>query len=593
MINKLMKKIQESKLFVVFATIVFLGITTLQYFCIEVTCRGFARCLSLSPIYIITGVLTVVMVDAVLLLLIKRISIAKSVSILMTTILAVVNFYVYKLHGAPFTLGAIKNAKTAGNVLAAYTIKLEYQIAFICIVATVSVFITVFTFYKKICKRVFSSILTVVMAVFAFFVYFGSNPLVPVGAIGWSWDEAIYYMGYLPSFVRGSIDEINAVKEPNNYDEDALIKYVSENTNDKVSGYTPDVIFILNETLYDLNTITDVGVDSLEYIHSMDNTIQGYAVVPGVGGGTNRSEYEFITSNSLQNTPSVTPFNVFNLTGANSIATYMNYNGYRTVGAHTESESSYQRGEAYDALGFETTYFEDDFTEKEYYYNRWFETDESVYKNLLNWYEGMGEEPRFIYLLTIQNHGDYVSNSAENNFVKTSKDYGENTARVDEFLTSIKMSDNAFMTLTDYYKNSERDVIICMVGDHAPSFAGDIVDEAFSEEEKALRLRSVPYVIWSNNIDLEGYSAPEYMSMIYLAPAVLDAAGMELNGFYSYMNELRQEVPVLSSYGMYITDNGDMYAYSETSEHSKKIDRYFAMVYANMSNKEFMKLFAY
>lgn len=107
----------------------------------------------------------------------------------------------------------------------------------------------------------------------------------------------------------------NVVNKPEGYSLEKVENINIEENEQQRVNQTPDVILILNETFYDLKMITDIETDH-EYmsgIKSLDNSVHGYAVVPLPGGGTNCSEYEFLTSNSLQLMPGVTPFNVLDL----------------------------------------------------------------------------------------------------------------------------------------------------------------------------------------------------------------------------------------------------------------------------------------
>ena len=108
------------------------------------------------------------------------------------------------------------------------------------------------------------------------------------------------------------------------------------------------------------------------------------------------------------------------------------------------------------------------------------------------------DTPRFVYLLTMQNHGPWNTNPEEYNIVHIQNDMGDKEAEVNEYLSCIHLSNLAFEELIEYFKNVEREVIICMVGDHAPTFASEIIDEKYTEDEKKLLLRSTPFVIWSN-----------------------------------------------------------------------------------------------
>ena len=56
----------------------------------------------------------------------------------------------------------------------------------------------------------------------------------------------------------------------------------------------------------------------------------------------------------------------------------------------------------------------EDFEELEFYHDRYFAEDSSLYDNLIRWYEVQCEdaEPIFMYMLTIQNHGGWNLNDS-------------------------------------------------------------------------------------------------------------------------------------------------------------------------------------
>lgn len=89
-----------------------------------------------------------------------------------------------------------------------------------------------------------------------------------------------------------------------------------------------------------------------------------------MGGGTNSSEYEMLSSNSLMLMPSITPFNWLNLHKANSLVSNLKDLGYATLAAHPYTNSNYRRDSAWLTLGFDETHFQDDFPTKETYGSR-------------------------------------------------------------------------------------------------------------------------------------------------------------------------------------------------------------------------------
>jgi phosphoglycerol transferase MdoB-like AlkP superfamily enzyme len=234
----------------------------------------------------------------------------------------------------------------------------------------------------------------------------------------------------------------------------------------------------------------------------------------------------------------------------------------------------------YPKLGFDSVLFREEFGEVGKYDQRPYATDEFCYSKMVEDYETMGDGPRLQYILTIQNHGGWELNPKESDIVNCLTDFGDYTDDMSEYLSCIKKTDEAFKKLTEYYESIDRDVIVCMVGDHAPSFATELVKD-FSLEN-TFALRSTPYVIWSN-FDIDTKDIPVKMSMPYLVPTVLDAAGVSLSPYYSQMLKLREEVPVLSAFGVYRTKKGETFRYSENTEYSNDIDIYFNMVYNNVA----------
>mgnify|MGYP000532585827 CR=1 FL=1 len=60
------------------------------------------------------------------------------------------------------------------------------------------------------------------------------------------------------------------------------------------------------------------------------------------------------------------------------------------------------------------------------------------------------DQPRFVFLVSIQSHGDYDMNPPEEDIVHAATDYGEYDSIMDEYLSNIYMTDRAFGELTEY-----------------------------------------------------------------------------------------------------------------------------------------------
>lgn len=518
---------------------------------------------------------------------------------ILITLISIVNYYTIKFHGMPLAFSELRNFKTALNVIAGYSFDLKEISSLLAIFAVEIVMIwqirrlTIKAGNKRKIRNILIRDIGICCISFliVYILYIAENPIVDV-TLGWSWKETYRQYGYTACTISRAVASFdNIIKEPDGYqreyvDDIEIVKQTSDGTQEEF----PDIIVILNETFYDLSLIADIKTDVpyLENINSMDNAITGYANVPSVGGGTNSSEYELLTSNSLQLMPGIIPFNVIDMKGANSIVSHLKQLGYYTVGTHSEPALNYNRRNAYVDMGFDQTYFDEDFVDKTYYDNRWFESDSCLYNNLLAWMEGYDRSPHFTYLLTIQNHGEWERNEQESDIVHALNDFGEYDEKVDEFLSCISLSDLAFKDFTDKLQDLDRDVIVCMVGDHCPSFAESIVDEKYMADSEFL-LTNTPFIIWAN-YDIEEQNIGT-ISMNYLMPTLLEIAGVNLSPYYRYMLDLREDVPILTSRNVYYDKDIVQYPYGVSSDYSERINNYFYLEYNNLQADREQSLF--
>lgn len=529
-----------------------------------------------------------------------------------TGFIALVNYYVLLFHGLPLSGSTIRNFSTAMNVISAYDLTPDRN-ACIIIAAIIAVVALCLLARKLVCRRrvlTFGTLLRDMVIViscagFIWFSYFGQNPMKPSSDTAWLWSASYYKYGYAPcTFV--SFRDGQGANAPDGYSAKAVEEIAVEKPAE-TETQTPDVILILNETFYDLGMLTDLNADApyISEIYELDGAVTGGAIVPRVGGGTNNSEYELLSSNSLQLMPMITPFNSLDMNGANSIVSHLKSLGYYTVAAHPSKSINYMRGLAYPAMGFDKSYFLSDFTENAYYGKRWYETDSSVYGNLIRWYEAAPEDqPRFMYMLTIQNHAGYDMNAAEYDTVHALNDFGELDSQIDEYLSCLSLSDQAFVELTEYFAQVDRPVIVCMVGDHSPAMIYTLMDcgyinadGKYDNVQQNLKLRETPLVMWANfELDLSGDDGSELgvISLNQVAPTLLKLAGIESTPYYDYMLKLQKDVPILTAYGCYIDAAGNYYEYAndDNSPYADAVDTYLNMEYNNLQKNRRQELFA-
>lgn len=556
----------------------------LLYYCLELGNKNF---LINGPFYTFVNIITVFTIQTAIYLIFQYWWLASATTAIPVTLLSIANYYTLAFRNQPISTQDIHNAGTALSVLDSYNFSLNIYVIAILICFALSIFVTIKLFRLEKGKKITfknmaikNTCLLLFCVLFVQCVYLGKNPIKPRNTFVWSWEDSYYTYGYAASSIEVFQNSLNMVNKPENYSEEALMVLTEKSTVSE-SSQTPDIILILNETFYDLRDIVEIKTDTdiMPFIDNLESAVKGRSVIVGTGGGTNKSEYELLTSNSLQLMPGITPFNYLDFDNANSIVSYLKSLGYNTWGAHCAESLNYSRGIVYPKLGFDTVKFREDFKNNEKYSTRYYATDESGYKELITDYESMSSDPRFMYLLTIQNHGGWELNDSSEDLVHTSTDFGEYTDDVDEFLSCIKLSDMAFKNLTEYFETVDRPVIICMVGDHAPAFAQELTDKR--DTETVFRLRSTPYVIWAN-FDIDT-SASGNTCMPMMIPKLLEAAGLPLSPFYGYMSELSQSVPIITANNLYKDNDGNTYKYTDKTPYSNAVNTYLNLVYNNVA----------
>ena len=561
------------------------------------------------PVYAPLNALTALCITLLLYALTGRWSRATGLSGAVLTVLALVNYYTRDLHGSAVMPEDVLNLSTAAEVMGSYTLQITGTV-----VAIVLLYLPVLLaawLQARLCsdlpKRAAPKARAARYAgcaagIFAILYagYFAPFAPLPRSDAGWTWQTAYYRHGFLASSVETCRLLGDAVIQPAGYDEAALpdiaaaAERPSAETDDR-----PDILLILSESLYDFSLVTDLQPDAelMPVINALPNAVRGHTVSANVGGGTNVTEYEMLTSNSPMLAPTVTPFNGLDFSDANSVVRYLKSLGYTTMAAHPYAASNYNRDVVWQQLGFDETHFMQDFPTQETYGARPYQTDSATYRDWQALYEAMpADKPRFSFLVSIQTHGDYTMNDDTQNIVHAAADYGAFDHTMDEYLSCVQMSDAAFGELceyfTDLYARTGRKVIVAMAGDHAPSFVAHVSDPALGQgDELTLLQRSTPFVIWANyplpHADAAQNPADPLnrMDMVMLTPTLLEQAGLPLSDYYRYLLTLKDTAPVVTGTEDYTLPDGTAAAFGEDAARDALVRGYFDLEYNNIGTR--------
>ena len=496
-----------------------------------------------------------------------------------------ISYFVLQLHGGALCFSLFKNFRTAISVVDSYHLSFSLRLLFIIVVFAIGLAILL-VFPKKYIDEYKSQKIHVAfkvsfLAILAFYSYFSYT--VANTNMSWAPFFIIENRGYMSYLITDSIYCFNHFNKPDGYDE-ALIPTDIKGWDDNVSDTRPDIIVILNESFSDISKYSDVKLDSdpLASLNDIDNLHIGYCITPNAGGGTNTSEYELLTSNSTALLSIGAPFNFINFEKHNaSIVPFLEKNDYSTYAFHCYSAENYNRKIAYTAMGFDNIYLGPDKYENHHKNgNRdWLDSDN--YADLIRVYNESDASPKFMYLLTYQNHGGYEQNTPEMDTIHSIGEYTVSNDIIDEYMSSVALSAQAFKELTDYYATVKRPVIICMVGDHNFSYCTTLNTVSANNDEKEIADRTVPYLVWSN-FDMDTTVFTEYTSMIDLVPSVLYSAGIPLDDYYKQVLNLHEMIPGLTTFGVYIDNDKTVSNLSENDEYEKAWNNYLFAEYKRL-----------
>lgn len=381
-----------------------------------------------------------------------------------------------------------------------------------------------------------------------------------------TWEQkGTYLNGYVLNFVLSARDSF--VSAPEGYSLEVIHQLEKEygQTEENPIGETleekPTIIVVMNESFADLSVIGEMETNAplTPFMDSLqENTVKGYALSSVFGAKTPNSEWEFMTGSSMAFLPSgsVVYQQYLNDTPTSIVSTLKN-EGYTCVAMHPYYDTGWSRNLVYPKLGFEETYFLDDFDQNNLI--RKYVSDRDLYQKIIERYESRGRnEDLFIMSITMQNHGGYTTTyeNFEEHYYKTGRSYTD----ANQYFSLVKESDDALAELITYFSMVEEPVEIVFFGDHQPSLNGKFYTLLNGKGLSGLTLEqlqdlyTVPFFIWTN------YDTPEetidMTSLNYLSTMALERAGMELPAYHQFMKDMMEVVPAINSRGYYSLEKG-------------------------------------
>lgn len=538
--------------------------------------------------YFIGNFLVYSVIYFILFFVTRRLTISVIIGMFASFLFTVANYYVVLFRGSPIVPSDFLSIGTAASVMNTYQYEITWRIyfSFVIILWWFAIVKTISHIAGKMEKREvlrWTLPVTLIVATIVGTEFFMPN-------LDW-WDltNSVKKYGVAMSLVSNM--RRMHIKEPEGYSSENIDIWCEEYSKDEESKQqnTPNIIVIMNESFADLNVLgkfMDSNLYMPYYNALTENTIKGTVLVSAAGGGTANTEYEFLTRNSMAFLPGTVPYQQFIQEDVDSITDDLKEKGYTAVALHPYGKYGYNRYKVYPQLGFDEFLDETSFENPELERD-WCITDEESYKKIIEIFEKT-EEPLFIFNVTIQNHGGYETGFFGEDVISIPGMEGE-FPDVEEYLTLIKKSDDAFKGLIDYFSKEEEPTIILMFGDHQPRLSEGFFEKIMGKTSEELSLEEmqqryeVPFFIWAN------YDIPEqkdvYTSINYLSGLLMETAEMSMTPYQEFVLDVKKVIPTMNANG-YLGDDGQWHSYMEENQYKELLDKYWNIQYNSMFSKK-------
>lgn len=480
---------------------------------------------------------------------------------LLGVIYSTVNFYVAGFrNGNAILPSEILAIKTALNVSGNYSVELSNQIPALLLGTLIFLGIIIYLPNPKYRKRNTLKNIAGALGLIAIVgMGYGSIDFCEEFGLNLNyWDISQSYSEYGTPLTFLTLCQNMSVDKPEGYSvekaEEILEPYDARVMNQEMEiNERPTVIAIMNESFSDLNIIREfeTSPDYLSFWKSFEEpAMKGNLLVPVYGGGTCNTEFEFLTGLSMGNLPrGIYPYQMYDLNSVESLPRLFRELGYDTLAIHPGKAASWNRAQAFAALGFDDFMSEEDFDAEESDYLRGFISDAACYKKLIEAYENRKNE-MFIFCVTIQNHGGYENITFDGDDLISLEGSLDQYNDAKEYLSLVKVSDDELKKLFDYFSREDEPVVICVFGDHQPGLNGDFYDELYGKETEYLTIEEkaekyiTPYLIWAN-YDI-GQAERFDTSANFLGSILLKKAGMPQESLNMFLLEMQESIPMIS-----------------------------------------------
>ncbi len=294
----------------------------------------------------------------------------------------------------------------------------------------------------------------------------------------------------------------------------------------------PNIMFILAESTFKIHNEFDIKPEIAADIFLNSNTQEsGELIVPTVGGGTWKSEFETITGmkTKLFGLRGEYPHQLLSSHVVYSFPYYLQQLNYDSSAYYPVNGLFYNARKAYNSYGFKRFFDANDLNINVAW--KVF-SDEIMMDKVLNQLE-LKDVPQFHYVVLLQNHGPHECENFKSqgdlkfNLVKTAT-FNQN-CEVNEYLLRLQSTEKGFLNAVKKFKSIEkktgRPYVVVIFGDHQPfTFTSNTYDLLRSKLELRRTFFTINYssqlAPLKINLPISASSLPSYISLLLIKDQV-------------------------------------------------------------------------
>lgn len=497
-------------------------------------------------------------------------------------ILLTVNYFKVYFRSETLSIHDFSLFSEATDIMTGYEFPVPFSLIISALIAA-AVFVVLFKFIKSrktsSKKRIILIAASAVAAVGGYFGLYGNQTVydaLPSFANQYNDVSIAAHKGFLFTFLSHTSGY--EYKLPRGYDIHS-VPQIGDSEPDEVSEIAEpvNVIAVMSEAFFDMEACENVEFyDGMSPTPNFDrlksDSLWGHILVPGYAGSTASTEFEFLTGINISRLDSSMPvvYKTHVTKSTYGLPQYFSDLGYTTEAFHPGHAWFYNRKAVYPRLGFENTYFKEDFEYTRADLVNYYVSDKITADRIIGEYgdyiNSGNNNGYFSFTVTIQNHGPYSTAEPEiKRIIRHDGIDDEMYNRLCNYANGLHDADELLGRVCDYADTVDVPTVVVFFGDHLPYF--DSEGEALtwlgldvnSDTPQAMENRySTPYIIHGNDAfnTLSGGTKNgniEHISSSYLSSALIDYMGFDAPPYFNAIGEIKKHIQEIST-SFYIAD---------------------------------------